>query len=228
MTSPESPQPEISQSVDVWDLPTRLFHWALVIFVATSLLSEELGNMDIHVISGHVVLALILFRIVWGFIGGRHARFSDFIKGPKAVLQYAKSMFGGSHSTTIGHNPLGALSVIALLGILAIQAGTGLFANDDILVEGPLFELVTKETSDMLTYYHGLSSNFLYGLIALHFAAVGFYTIKGHKILGAMINGKKEDIAEVDTSGAPVKGNLVIALVILMLSAAIAWYIFNY
>ena len=228
MATPESLQPNTVKTRDVWDLPTRLFHWALVISVATSLMSEELGNMDIHVISGHAVLALILFRIVWGFIGGRHARFSDFIKGPKAVLQYAKSMFSGSHSTTIGHNPLGALSVIALLGILAIQAGTGLFANDDILVEGPLFGLVTKETSDMLTYYHGLSSNILYGLIVLHFAAVGFYTFKGHKIIGAMVYGKKENVTEPDAGDVPINGSVIVAIIVLAISAAIAWYIFHY
>jgi len=228
VTSLESPQPEKPQTVYVWDFPTRFFHWGLVIGVTTSLVSEKLGYMDIHVISGHVVLALILFRIVWGFVGGRHARFVDFVRGPSVVIRYAKSLFDGTHATTLGHNPLGALSVIAVLAILAFQAGTGLFANDDILIEGPLFDLVSKSTSDMLTYYHGLSSNVLYGLIVLHLAAVGFYTFKGHKILGAMINGTKEDEASSDAGSAPVKGNIMIAIVVLSMSAAVAWFIFNY
>lgn len=228
MASPESPKSEKTGSVDVWDFPTRFFHWGLVIAVTTSLLSEQLGNMDIHVISGHVVLALILFRIVWGFVGGRHARFTGFVRGPSAVIRYTKSLFDGTHATTVGHNPLGALSVIAVLAVLAIQAGTGLFANDDILIEGPLFDLVSKSTSDMLTYYHGLSSNVLYGLIALHLAAVGFYTFKGDKILGAMIYGTKEDVASSDVDGAPVKGSSIIAIMVLSISAAIAWFIFNY
>lgn len=228
MATPESPQPKKSRTVDVWDLPTRLFHWGLAISVATSLLSEQIGNMDIHVISGHVVIALILFRIVWGFVGGRHARFADFVRGPGAVIRYAKSLFDGSHSTTVGHNPLGALSVIALLGLLAFQAGTGLFANDDILIEGPLFNLVSKSTSDLLTYYHGLSSNVLYGLIGLHLVAVGFYTFKGHKILGAMVFGDKEGVTQADEGSKPIKGNILIAVVIVMISAAVAWFIFNY
>lgn len=228
MASPESPKPEKTNTVDVWDLPTRLFHWGLAISVGTSLLSEQIGNMDIHVISGHVVIALILFRIVWGFVGGRHARFADFVRGPAAVIRYARSLFDGSHSTTVGHNPLGALSVIGLLGLLAFQAGTGLFANDDILIEGPLFELVTKETSDLLTYYHGVSSNVLYGLIVLHLAAVGFYTFKGHKILGAMVFGDKEGVVDAEKGGKPVKGSILVAVVVVAISAAVAWFIYNY
>jgi len=228
VASPESSQPEKTGSVDVWDFPTRFFHWGLAIAVATSLLSEQFGNMDIHVISGHVVLALILFRIVWGFVGGRHARFADFVRGPSAVIRYAKSLFDGTHKTTIGHNPLGALSVIGLLAVLAFQAGTGLFANDDILIEGPLFDLVSKSTSDMLTYYHGLSSNVLYGLIVLHLAAVAFYSFKGDKILGAMIYGTREDVASTDAGGTPVKGSIIIAILVLAILAAVAWFIFNY
>lgn len=228
MASPESAPPEEQKQIDVWDAPTRLFHWGLAIAVATSLISEEIGNMDVHVISGHVVLTLVMFRIMWGVVGGRHARFSDFIKGPGAVISYAKSMFDKSHKTTVGHNPFGALSVVALLLVLSVQVGTGLFSNDDILVEGPLFDLVSKSTSDLLTYYHGLSSNVLYGLIGLHLAAVAFYTFNGHKILGAMVFGKKENIPAPEKSGAPVKGNIFVAIVLLGMSAAIAWFIYNF
>ena len=228
MTPPESPPSEKPQTVDVWDLPTRLFHWGLVIAVTTSLLSEQIGEMDIHVISGHVVLTLVLFRIVWGFVGGRHARFIDFVRGPSTVIRYAKSMFDGLHTSSVGHNPLGALSVIAILAILSVQVGTGLFANDDILIEGPLYELVSKSTSDMLTYYHRLSSNVLYGLIGLHLAAVAFYTFKGEKILGAMIHGTKEDVAPSESAGKSAKGSIVIALVVVAISATVAWFVFNY
>lgn len=228
MSSPESPEPKKTQTVDVWDFPTRFFHWGLVISVATSLLSEQLGNMDIHVISGHVVVALILFRVVWGVVGGRHARFVDFVRGPITVIRYAKSLFDGTHKTSIGHNPLGALSVIAVLGVLAFQAGTGLFANDDILIEGPLFDLVSKSTSDTLTYYHGLSSNVLYGLIVLHLAAVGFYTFKGDKILGAMIFGTKEDVNPSQSAGSAAKGSILLAIIIAAAASAVAWFIFNY
>lgn len=226
--SPESAQPKEQREIDVWDVPTRFFHWGVALAVATSLISEELGNMDIHVISGHVVLTLVMFRIMWGFVGGRHARFSDFIKGPGTVIDYARSMFDKSHKTTVGHNPLGALSVIALLLVLLVQAGTGLFSNDDILIEGPLFDLVSKSTSDLLTYYHGLSSNVLYGLIGLHLAAVAFYTFNGHKIMGAMVFGKKENISAPQKTDTPVKGNIFLAIILLAISAAIAWFIYNF
>lgn len=228
MTSPESPRTEGDQPRLVWDIPTRFFHWALVIAVATSLLSEELGNMDIHMISGHVVMVLILFRIVWGFVGGRHARFSDFLTGPSAVIRYAKSMFDGTHAPSVGHNPMGALSVIALLGILTVQVGTGLFSNDDILTEGPLFDLVSKSTSDTLTYYHGLASNALYTLIGLHLAAVAFYTFKGDKILGAMIFGTKGEMPGSTAENNAAKGNIIVAIIILGIAATVAWFVFNY
>lgn len=228
MASSESDNTDKKESALVWDFPTRLFHWGLVIAVATSLLSEELGNMDIHVISGHVVLVLILFRIVWGLVGGKHARFADFVRGPSTVFKYVKSMFDGAHTPTVGHNPLGALSVIALIGILAVQVGTGLFSNDDILTEGPLFDLVSKSTSDTLTYYHGVASNALYILIALHLAAVAFYTFKGDKILAAMIFGKKEDLTATKSENDAARGNLVIAILVLVIAVAVAWYVYNY
>lgn len=228
MASTETDNTDKKVPALVWDFPTRMFHWALVIAVATSLLSEELGNMNIHMISGHVVLVLILFRIVWGVVGGKYARFAEFVRGPATVIAYLKSMFDGSHKPSVGHNPLGALSVIALLGILAVQVGTGLFSNDDILTEGPLFDLVSKSTSDTLTYYHGLASNALYGLIGLHLAAVAFYTFKGDKILAAMVFGKKDGVTASEAENATARGNLLAAIVILGIAAAVAWFIYNY
>jgi cytochrome b len=106
--------------------------------VATSLIAGEFGYMDIHVISGHVVMALIIFRLAWGVFGGKHARFLDFIKGPKTVLTCAKRLISGDASAHRGHNPMGALSVVGVLAVLIVQVTTGLFTNDDILTEGPL------------------------------------------------------------------------------------------
>lgn len=215
-----------SRGVLVWDVPTRMFHWLLVASVATSLLSEQFGNMDLHVLSGHVVLALILFRICWGVVGGRHARFADFIKGPGAVIAYLKGLFSGNPAHYRGHNPLGALSVLALLGILAVQVGTGLFSNDDILIEGPLFKLVGKEMSDKLTGIHSLASNLLYLLIGLHLAAIAFYSFKGEKLVAAMIGGRKKGMSGEDAPGA--RGNLIVALVLIAITAAVAYYVKTY
>lgn len=190
----KTPENAGSKAVYVWDSPTRLFHWALVAAVATSLISVELGNMSIHMISGHVVLALLIFRLVWGLVGGRHARFASFVRGPMKVLEYARGVISGNTSAHLGHNPMGGWSVIAMILVLVVQAVSGLFSNDDILTEGPLVSTITKSTSDFITYIHHLTSNAVYALIILHLAAVTFYTLKGHRIIVAMITGKSSDV----------------------------------
>lgn len=219
-----------SKAVYVWDSPLRLFHWSLLAAVATSLISVELGNMSVHLISGHVVLGLLVFRLVWGVVGGRHARFSSFVKGPAAVLRYARKLRSGDTPAHLGHNPIGALSVIAMIGFLVLQAGTGLFANDDILTEGPLASTVSKSTSDTLTYIHHLSSNAVYVLIALHLAAVTLYTVKGHRIIAAMITGRTTDIdpADAEVSESDARGSLTTAIVIASVAAGIAYAIMKY
>ncbi len=211
----------------VWDIPTRVFHWVLVIAVATSLVTEELGEMDYHLISGHVVLGLIVFRIIWGIVGGKHARFADFVRGPGAVIVYTRGLLAGNATEPKGHNPMGALSVLALLAILGAQVATGLFANDDIFTEGPFAKLVDKSTSDMMTYYHGLLSNALYVLIGLHLAAVTFYTIKGHKLIAAMVHGYKSGTSSSDDNGG-VKGHPVVAVIAIAIAVAAAYYIFEF
>ncbi len=213
-------------NVLVWDLPTRIFHWGLVAAIVTSLLSEEFGNMDIHVISGHVVLALVLFRICWGVVGGRHARFADFVKGPAAVMAYAKGLLAGKPEHYRGHNPMGALSVLAILAVVAVQATTGLFASDDILTEGPLVKLVSGSTSSLMTEIHEIGSTILYWLIGLHLAAIAFYTFKGEKLIKAMVDGRKEGIADETATGA--RGNLFVAIVLIAIAGAVAYVVFNY
>jgi len=210
----------------VWDLPTRLFHWGFVGAVATSLWTSEFGPMSVHLISGHVVLGLLIFRIFWGVVGGRHARFSSFVKGPAKVVEYAKKLKTDGVKAHLGHNPMGGWSVIAMLLVLLVQAGTGLYANDDILTEGPLADTVTKSTSDYLTYIHHLTSNAVYALIALHLLAVVFYTVKGNAIIAAMINGRSADI-DAGEPGVPAEteaeGKLTTAIMLAAVAAGIAY-----
>ncbi|MEX0694954.1 MAG: cytochrome b/b6 domain-containing protein [Rhodospirillales bacterium] len=220
-----------AEMVYVWDMPTRLFHWLLLVAVTTSLISAETGYMSIHVISGHVVLALVLFRLVWGIVGGRYARFANFVKGPARVFAYAKKLIGGSPAQQPGHNPMGGWSVLAMIGLLALQVGTGLFSNDDILTEGPLAPLVSNATSNFLTKIHALGSTGLYVLIGLHLAAVAFYTVKGHPIIGAMITGKtpSEDLKEQDApTVVNVRGSGIVAVCIIIIAAAVAYAIKTY
>lgn len=226
-------KPDEIKSTYIWDVPTRLFHWGLVGAVATSLIAGEFGYMDIHVISGHVVLALIVFRLGWGVFGGKHARFSDFIKGPKTVLAYAKRLVSGDAPAHRGHNPMGALSVVGVLVVLVVQVTTGLFANDDIFTEGPLAAEVSKSTSDYLTYIHYQSGYVLYGLIGLHLGAVLFYTIKGHPIIVAMVSGKMRGLPENGEADSPsakkkIRGSWIVAIIFAGVASAIAYAIKTY
>ena len=214
------PSPEPRQVV--WDLPLRLFHWALAVLVAFQAYTGLFGGpkaMVWHGRAGCAILALVLFRIVWGFIGGRHARFADFVRGPGTIVKYLK----GIVPAPVGHNPLGAVSVLALLAVLALQASTGLFANDDILFEGPLFHLVDKDLSDKLTGYHYLSSRALLALVALHLGAIAVYRLRGHDLIRPMVTGEKLDAAapgSIGTDGPPAAVSPLKALIVLALAAA--------
>jgi len=148
--------------------------------------------MDYHVWGGYAVLALVLFRLIWGFVGSETARFSDFLRGPGAALQYVRALLRGETPHYIGHNPLGAWSIVAMLVLLLVQAGTGLFANDDILIEGPLYAWVSKDTSDWLTTIHKLNFNLLLLVIAVHLSAVLFYLlVKRENLIHPMLSGRK-------------------------------------
>ena len=214
----------------VWDLPTRLFHWILVILVAVSIYTGQNGGfreMDYHMLSGYAILALILFRIIWGFVGSKHARFADFVS-PGAVMSYTRSLFSREEKKTTqspGHNPLGALSIIVMLLVLLTQAVTGLFANDDIFLEGPLAHLAGDEVSDDLTSVHHINSKLLYVLIGLHLLAVVFYQfVRRESLLLPMITGKTGGAASEDVK--PLKESAT-ALVVMAVCAGIVYYLVN-
>ena len=191
-TSP--PKSDRPVQIPVWDLPTRLFHWLLVILVAVSFTTGSIGGnaMTYHEYSGFAILVLLVFRIVWGFIGSRTSRFSDFVRGPAAVWRYATTLFRGDSERSLGHNPMGGWSVLALLLALLIQVATGLFANDDIITEGPLYVWVSKAVSDWLTRVHRINRFVVVALVATHLSAVLFYLWgKGENLIKPMITGKK-------------------------------------
>ena len=178
----------------VWDLPTRVFHWLLVTLVIVSFVTGNIGGnaMQYHEWSGCAILALLVFRGVWGFIGSEPSRFKSFLKGPAVVLRYAASTFRRDPECLLTHNPLGGWSVAALLTVLFVQAGTGLFANDDIATEGPLYLWVSKKTSNWITGVHDLNAGVIVALVALHVAAVLFHLIyKRENLVTPMITGAK-------------------------------------
>jgi len=173
--------------IDLWDKPTRLFHWALVLCIVLAWLSAEQQWYEIHLYTGYSVIVLVVFRVLWGFIGSLHSRFSDFVVGPAKLDHYLRT---GEYSSA-GHNPLGALSVMALLLLLLVQAVSGLFNSDDILFSGPLHYWASTELRDLMGQVHDLLFNLLLGLIALHIGAV-FYHQRRHQLplVRAMILGR--------------------------------------
>lgn len=177
-------------TIHIWDLPHRLFHWLLAVSVVAAYITAKIGGelIDWHGRLGIFILGLLVFRIIWGFIGSTHSRFSTFFPTFSRITAYLKGQWQG-----IGHNPLGALSVIALLSAVAVQVGTGLFANDDIAFEGPLFDFIDKDFSDKLTGLHSTTFYVLLGFVVLHIIAVVFYRfVKKTNLVKPMLTGKKE------------------------------------
>jgi len=202
----------------VWDLPVRIFHWVLALLVVAQCLTASIGGnaMQFHAFGGYAILTLVLFRILWGFLGGTHARFRDFVRGPGPVIRYAKSILRAPHQSHRGHNPLGGWSVLAMLGSLLLQASTGLFANDDVMMEGPLAKHVSDRTSEIATAIHDVNAVVLLALVAIHLAAVLFYLIT------PMISGRKQSA----TSGEPARyGKPWLAALLLACSAAAVYFV---
>jgi cytochrome b len=176
--------------IRIWDLPLRLFHWLLVMAVIGSFVSVKLGGnaMIWHGRFGYIVLALIFFRLIWGFVGTHHARFTQFIKSPKVILAYLKNP-----AETPGHSPLGAVSVLVLLGLFLAQALAGLFASDDIAFDGPLAKYVASTWVELLTAFHRLNEWVLLSLVGVHIAAILYYKYaKRINLISAMITGDKK------------------------------------
>jgi cytochrome b len=217
------------RSTPVWDLPVRLFHWLLVLLVAFQLVSGNIGGnlMRWHMLAGYAILTLVLFRLAWGVAGSTTARFSHFLAGPRAALEFGRRLLSRAPAPHAGHNPIGGWMVIALLGALAVQAGTGLFANDDIATEGPLAALVSKATSDRMTAIHHATYAVLLVLIALHVCAVLYHwLVKKEDLIGAMFSGAKhvpEDLAQ-KMSAARFASSWR-ALGLLAAAAALVWLI---
>jgi len=220
MKQPGAPVKESSSRL-VWDLPLRIFHWLLAACVAGSWLTHELGVawFPWHVKIGYLTLVLLAFRIAWGFVGPVHARFASFLRGPRATLAFLRGPGEGS----VGHNPLGGLAIVAMLGLMLLQAVTGLFANDDIFNSGPLYGYVTKAQSDGLTSLHKGNFDWLLGLVGLHLAAVGYYQFaKRMDLLGPMLSGRKP-AWQVPPQEEIASQRIWLAIVLVVIAATVLW-----
>ena len=210
--------------IRVWDLPIRLFHWLLVICIAGSFATIKLSDELIqwHSYFGYSILTLLIFRIIWGFVGSTHARFLSFFPTPKLLLDYLR----GKSQHVLGHNPLGALSVFALLFALSIQVTTGLFVDDEIAFQGPFAKYVSSSVVSLFSQIHQANQVVIYTLITIHIAAIVYYRkFKGEDLIKPMINGDKEiDPSEeakyspTDLGRASKDGGLQRGLALLLLS----------
>jgi len=173
----------------LWDIPTRLFHWVIVCCVALSWWSVEMEYYDVHLWSGCIVLVAVVSRIVWGFFGSRHSRFVDFVVGPVAIRNYLQ----GHGAASAGHNPLGGWSVLLLLTLLLLQAGSGLFNSDDVLFSGPLHYAASTGFRDAMGVVHEVAFNALLALVTLHILAVLYHQLRlKEKLLQAMLHGSAQ------------------------------------
>jgi cytochrome b len=218
---------EISRPIKVWDLPTRLFHWALVFCVLGLLVSVQIGGaaMAWHFRFGYSVLTLVMFRLIWGFVGGQWSRFSAFAFSPATALRYLK----GSRcpEQEIGHNPLGAWSVFALLLFLVLQVSAGLFADDEISNAGPLVKYASSAWVNNATFYHKSVGKFiLLGLIALHIGAIAFhYFIKKDNLVTPMVKGFKLTQVNAMSSRDDTRSRLLAAVLFALCGLLVAWLV---
>ncbi|MCK9282877.1 MAG: cytochrome b/b6 domain-containing protein [Rhodocyclaceae bacterium] len=215
--------------VIVWDLPVRVFHWGLAVSVLTALITGLIGGdaMDLHMQVGYVIVVLVAFRLLWGFLGSTYARFDSFFFNIPATLDYCKKSWRGESPRLLGHTPLAGWMIALMLIALAVQTASGLYANDDIMAEGPLYTLVSKQTSDLLTYIHKLNFRLIIVLAVGHVTTiVGYHLIwKRNNLIWPMFTGRKtvaRDRVPTNHHISPYRTNLsALALLILV---AVAFY----
>ncbi|HSI42919.1 MAG TPA: cytochrome b/b6 domain-containing protein [Methylotenera sp.] len=215
----------MTERIKVWDLPLRVFHWVLVAAVTGAFITGEFGGglTDWHGRLGTLVLGLLIFRVIWGFAGSRYSRFTSFFPTPAKLQAYLKGEWRED-----GHSPLGALAVLALLALLVGLATTGLFANDDIAFQGPLFSLIDKDLSDRLSGWHAQIFNLLAVMVALHLIAIAFYFfIKKNNLVMPMLTGHKKAKDHIHQAGDDHVANVSLTrfLIVALVSAGITWAI---
>ncbi len=206
-----------AHTLRVWDMPTRLFHLGLVLLFPVAWWCEYTERMDWHKLAGFAVAALLVFRLCWGVIGSSTARFASFMSGPRRIWRY----LNGREPIGLGHNPLGGWSVVALLLLLMLEVGLGLFAADqDGLESGPIAEYITYDLARNASWLHGLVFNVLLAAISLHIAAVIIHHLRGHNLIGPMLTGRAT-VASNLTAAVPASRT---ATIVALLAACIVFF----
>ncbi|GHF02783.1 cytochrome b/b6 domain-containing protein [Thalassotalea profundi] len=207
----------------IWDLPVRLFHWALVICLIGSWYTSEgdRGLIDIHMLFGYTILGLVIFRICWGFIGTKYAKFSQFTPNPNEVKAYIKD----NNKPYLGHNPLGSLMVLFMLALLLLQSTSGLFMTDDIFTNGPYFDSVSKETQKFMSLIHSNIFDIIIIVSTLHIVAISYYLlIKKQNLITAMFTGKKW-VEKKFVASAITHSKLLTAIILLIIVCAFIYWL---
>jgi cytochrome b len=182
-------------TVKVWDEPTRLFHWFIVVLIAVSWISADLGYMKVHLWSGSALLCLLIFRLIWGFFGSTTSRFSDFLRPPQHVIGYFRDLLGAEKPRYAGHNPAGGWMVLTMVLVVLVQVVTGLFSNDGIGFTGPLALRISSDVSDEITQIHGWIFFGILTFVWLHLVAIFFYYfVKRENLIQPMVTGHKHRV----------------------------------
>ncbi|GLP97168.1 cytochrome b/b6 domain-containing protein [Paraferrimonas sedimenticola] len=218
-----SSSPSINR-VKVWDWPVRIFHWLGLALMVGLWWTAEQAEMDLHMMLGYSFGGLLVWRILWGVFGSQTARFSQFIRSPFTVLSYAKSLKKGQAPATLGHNPMGGYMVALMLSLMLAQFGSGLFSSDEVFTEGPLVAYASADTVSTLTWWHKTNFNLLLGCAGLHVLAVLVHSLKGERIVPAMVHGHKPAPAQQSPSFRFVSGWWALGLG-LLIGAPVYYYL---
>lgn len=203
-----------SRDKPLWDVPTRLGHWLIVLCLPLSWWSAETQNYELHQWLGYTVIVVVVSRLVWGLVGSVHSRFADFLVGPREILAYLRGADPGS----AGHNPLGGWSVMALLLLLLLQALSGLFNSDDIFFDGPLYHWGSGWLRDAMGQVHDIAFWVLLGLVGLHILAVLYHQFwRKEPLLQAMVRGKASGRTGRGDPVSPWRALFIVALTALAL-----------
>jgi cytochrome b len=215
------------ERIRVWDLPTRIFHWALAALVVFSFTTGKIGGnwLEWHMKSGYTILALLLFRLAWGFVGSDTARFGHFLRGPRAAIAYARETFASRRTHSVGHNPLGGWMVLFMIAILLVQATTGLFVDDEISTQGPLAAKVSNALVARMTAIHRFNQGVLAAAVVLHVIAIAYYWL-GLKtdLVRPMVSGWMAAPAGVRPP-QPVHRSSVVAAVLLAAAGGFVYWL---
>lgn len=209
----------------IWDLPTRIFHWCFVLTILGAWYTSENKDdyIELHMQLGFIAIGLIIFRIAWGIVGPKHARFSQFIPSPKTLFNYLKQ--SDKTKKIPGHNPLGALMVILMLLLIIIQVTSGLFIDDTVFSSGPYFGAISNDLEKVMRFLHHNTFNFMIAAIFLHVSAISYYWIfKKDNLVLPMFSGKKTQ-AQVNESDAIPHSKIILAIIIAVISAAFVYWL---